>query len=141
MAMPHEQFLAKQEDRRSGLRALRAALLKVHKEVIALNRVEYERLHGPIPAGLFVQVVTEETYFRWLDPLSRLIIEIDEELDAPEHHDETCKAVATATEKLFGPDSDPAFRDRYQQALQDESGVIVAHGQLMKVVAQLRQLV
>ncbi|WP_454726304.1 MULTISPECIES: hypothetical protein [Cupriavidus] len=138
--MPNEQFLARQEDRRSGLRALRAALLKAHKELITLNRAEYERLHGPIPAGLFVQIVTEETYFRWLDPLSRLIIEIDEELEAPEHHDQTCRAVAAAAEKLFGPQSDPVFRERYQQALQDESGVIVAHGQLMKVIGQLRQL-
>jgi len=29
---------------------------------------------------------------------------------------------------------------RYQEALQDESGVIVAHGQLMNVIGQLRQL-
>ncbi|WP_420991919.1 hypothetical protein ACKI2N_027120 [Cupriavidus sp. 30B13] len=138
--MPNEQFLARQEDRRSGLRALRAALLKAHKELITLNRAEYERLYGPVPAGLFVQIVTEEPYFRWLDPLSRLIIEIDEELEAPEHHDQTCRAVAAATEKLFGPQSEPAFRERYQQALQDESGVIVAHGQLMKVIGQLKQL-
>ncbi|MGN8554587.1 UNVERIFIED_CONTAM: hypothetical protein OHV15_18585, partial [Microbacterium sp. SLM126] len=92
--MPSEQFLATQETRRSGLRALRAALLQVHKEVIGYDRGQYERLHGPIPAGQFVQLVTEESFFRWLDPLSRLIIEIDEELDGDEHHDETCRAVA-----------------------------------------------
>lgn len=138
--MPSEQFLAIQENRRSGLRALRAALLQVHKEVIGYERGQYERLYGPIPAGQFVQIVTEDAYFRWLDPLSRLIIEIDEELDSKEHHDETCRAVAAASEKLFSQRGDPAFCKRYQEALQDESGVIVAHGQLMNVIGQLRQL-
>ncbi len=138
--MPNEQFLAIQETRRSGLAALRASLLQVHKEVIGYDRGQYERLHGPIPAGQFVQLVTEESFFRWLDPLSRLIIEIDEELEGKEHHDDTCRAVATAAEKLFSERGDAAFRKRYQEALQDESGVIVAHGRLMSVIGQLRQL-
>ncbi|MDQ0138600.1 hypothetical protein J2T05_000173 [Cupriavidus necator] len=138
--MPNEQFLATQETRRLGLKALRAALLQVHKEVIGHDRAQYERLNGPIPAGLFVQLVTEDNYFRWLDPLSRLIIEIDEELEAKEHHDDTCRAVGRAAEKLFSDGADAAFRKRYQQALQDESGVIVAHGRLMSVIGQLRQL-
>jgi len=140
MGMPSEQFLATQETRRSGLQALRAALLQVHKEVIAYDRSQYERLRGPIPAGLFVQLVTEDDYFRWLDPLSRLIIEIDEELESREHHDETCRAVARAAERLFSDKADAAFRKRYQGALQDESGIIVAHGRLMSVIGQLRQL-
>ncbi|WP_115664531.1 hypothetical protein [Cupriavidus taiwanensis] len=140
MGMPNEQFLATQETRRSGLKALRAALLQVHKEVIGHDRAQYEQLNGPIPAGLFVQLVTEDKYFRWLDPLSRLIIEIDEELEAKEHHDDTCRAVGRAAEKLFSDGADPAFRKRYQEALQDESGVIVAHGRLMSVIGQLRQL-
>jgi hypothetical protein len=138
--MPNEQFLATQETRRSGLQALRAALLQVHKEVIGYDRGQYERLKGPIPAGLFVQLVTEDNFFRWLDPLSRLIIEIDEELESPEHHDETCRAVARATERLFSEKGDSSFRKRYQEALQDESSVIVAHGRLMSVIGQLRQL-
>ncbi|MBY4895972.1 hypothetical protein [Cupriavidus sp. AU9028] len=135
-----EQYLATQESRRAGLRALRAALLKSHKEIIQYDRAEYERLHGRIPAGQFVQIVTEDRYFRWLDPLSRLIVEIDEELDGPEHHDDTCRAVASAAERLFSQRGDPLFRQRYQGALQDEPAVTVAHGQLMSVIAQLRQL-
>ncbi|MEN7529486.1 MULTISPECIES: hypothetical protein [unclassified Cupriavidus] len=140
MGMPSEQFLAIQETRRSGLRALRAALLEVHKEVIGYDRGQYERLHGPIPAGQFVQLITEEAFFRWLDPLSRLIVEIDEELDGDEHHDETCRAVAGATQKMFSERGDEAFRKRYQEALQDEASVTVAHGRLMSVIGQLRQL-
>lgn len=135
-----EQYRATQESRRAGLRALRAALLKSHKEIIQYDRGEYERLYGPIPAGLFVQIVTEDSYFRWLDPLSRLIVEIDEELDGGEHHDATCAAVAAAAERLFSSQGDPAFRQRYHEALQDEPAVTVAHGQLMSVIAQLRQL-
>jgi hypothetical protein len=140
MGMPSEQFLAIQETRRSGLQALRAALLQVHKEVIGYDRGQYERLHGPIPAGQFVQLVTEESFFRWLDPLSRLIIEIDEELDGDEHHDATCRAVAGAAQKLFSERGDADFRKRYQEALQDEAAVTVAHGRLMSVIGQLRQL-
>ncbi|CAG9165726.1 hypothetical protein CURE108131_01560 [Cupriavidus respiraculi] len=138
--MQTEQYQATQETRRAGLRALRAALLQSHKEVIQYDRGQYERLRGPIPAGQFVQIVTEDDHFRWLDPLSRLIVEIDEELDGGEHHDDTCRAVAGAAEKLFGPSGDPAFRQRYHEALQDEPAVTVAHGQLMSVIVQLRKL-
>lgn len=135
-----EQYQATQESRRAGLRALRAALLKSHKEIIQYDRGEYERVYGPIPPGLFVQIVTEDSYFRWLDPLSRLIVEIDEELDGGDHHDATCRAVAAAAERLFSSRGDPAFRERYHEALQDEPAVTVAHGQLMSVINQLRQL-
>lgn len=138
--MQTEQYQATQETRRAGLRALRAALLQTHKEVIRYDRGQYERVRGPIPAGQFVQIVTEDDHFRWLDPLSRLIVEIDEELDGADHHDDTCRAVATAAEKLFGAGGDPAFRQRYHEALQDEPAVTVAHGQLMSVIAQLRKL-
>ena len=138
--MTSEQFLATQETRKLGLRALRAALLQVHKEVIGYDRSQYERVHGPIPAGQFVQLVTEESFFRWLDPLSRLIIEIDEELEGVEHHDDTCRAVAGAAQKLFSDRGDAGFRKRYQAALQDETAVTVAHGRLMSVIGQLRQL-
>jgi len=138
--MPTEQFLALQESRRACLRALRAGLLHVHKEVIRYDRTQYERVHGPVPSGRFVQVVTEDPYFRWLDPLSRLIIEIDEELDGAEHHDDTCRAVADAAAKLFSDRGDETFRTRYQQALQDESAVVIAHSALLSVIAQLRQL-
>lgn len=141
MNMPPEKYQATQEGRRAGLRALRAALLHSHKEVIQYARGQYERLHGPIPAGQFVQIITEDHYFRWLDPLSRLIVEIDEELDGPEHHDSTCRAVAAAAEKLFGPGGDPVFRKSYHEALQDEPSVTVSHGQLVSVITQLRQLV
>ncbi|MBO4122951.1 hypothetical protein J5T34_19680 [Cupriavidus gilardii] len=138
--LTEEQYQATQESRRAGLRALRAALLKSHKEIIQHDRNEYERLYGPIPAGQFVQIVTEDNYFRWLDPLSRLIVEIDEELDGPKHHDGTCRAVAEAAARLFSTQGDPAFRERYHGALQDEPAVTVAHGQLMSVIAQLRKL-
>lgn len=135
-----EQYRATQESRKAGLRALRAALLKSHKEIIQYDRGEYERLYGPIPSGLFVQIVTEDSYFRWLDPLSRLIVEIDEELDGGDHHDATCGAVAAAAERLFSAQGDPMFHQRYHEALQDEPAVTVAHGQLMSVIAQLKQL-
>jgi hypothetical protein len=136
--MPTEQFLALQESRRACLRALRAGLLHLHKEVISHDRERYERAHGPVPAGRFVQLVTENPYFRWLDPLSRLIIEVDEELDTDEHHDDTCRAVADAAEKLVTGRGDTAFRERYQQVLQDEPAVVVAHGALLSVIGQLR---
>lgn len=140
MALPTDKFEATQETRRDGLKALRAALMKTHKEVLQYDKSLFERVHGPVPAGQFVQILTENPYFRWLDPLSRLIVEIDEELDSPEHHDETCRAVAKAAETLFGPKGDETFRSRYHDALQDEPGVTVAHGQLVSVIAQLRQL-
>src|SRR4029434_1345099 len=62
-------------------RALRTALLTLHKAVLDAERLRYERAHGPIEnPGQALRLVMEDPWFTWLQPLAELIIQADERL-------------------------------------------------------------
>lgn len=141
--MADEALQITQEKHLAWLRSLRAALLQLHKDVVAYDRLGYERLYGPVGSGRFVQILIEEPWFRWLDPLSRLIIEIDEELESDVQLDETCRAIANSTERLFAPVGDNVeseFCRRYKQSLQGDPQVVLSHGQLLSVIKAFKSL-
>src|SRR5690348_1159327 len=70
---------------RDRLQALRSALLTLHKALVDSERVEYERVMGKIQSpNHFLQLLTTDPWFAWLSPLSKLIVSIDEALDAKE---------------------------------------------------------
>lgn len=82
---------------------LRLALLDLHRSLIDLERRQYEKLNGTQSAGDFLQVMAFSDEMRWLDPLNRLIVMLDEALDgkAPE----ATPAVVTARiRELIGLD-------------------------------------
>ena len=60
---------------------LRSVLLDLHRTLIELERREYEKVHGRQSAGDFLQLVAFGESMRWLEPLSRLIVMLDEALD------------------------------------------------------------
>lgn len=79
----------------NACRELRLALLDMHRTLVQLERGRYERLHGPQSAGEFLRVVAFADDLRWLEPLSRLIVMLDEALDL--HADATLTPLAVAT--------------------------------------------
>ena len=63
------------------LRYARNILLKLHKLLIDAERAGYERLHGELNAGQYLNVLLEDQNFAWLRQFSMLIVEIDEMFD------------------------------------------------------------
>ena len=61
---------------------LRTALLGLHRTLVDLERRDYEKQHGQQSAGQFLQLMAYDESMRWLEPLSRLIVMLDEALDA-----------------------------------------------------------
>lgn len=118
----------------AAMKTLRAALLAQHKVLIDNDRQQYEGVFGPVPTGRFVQLITEDPWFRWLDPLSRLIVAIDEweEQDPPQAGAGRDLAATAAT--LFGH-KDETFGERYRQALQQAPEAVMGQG---RVTAALR---
>ena len=61
---------------------LRIDLLGLHRTLVELERRDYEKQHGQQSAGQFLQLMAYDESMRWLEPLSRLIVMLDEALDA-----------------------------------------------------------
>jgi hypothetical protein len=120
------------------LRQLRDGLLVVHRELLQLQRIDTERLHGRMSAGEVLQASIDDLRFDWLRPLSELATEIDAVLADEDRRDdlEVEEALVDRARSLIGPpDPQTPFGHRYLQALQREPGVGVAHG---RVVGMLR---
>src|SRR5215212_9122702 len=81
---------------REALRELRHGLLRLHKELLDLERRDYERARGQISNSYeFLQLVLKDPWFDWLHRLSELIVQIDETLDT--HTTETPATEADAS--------------------------------------------
>ena len=100
----------------------------------ANDRLQYEAVFGPVPTGRFVQLLTEDAWFRWLDPLSRLIVALDEWLEQTPPQADAGIALADEAAKLFRH-TDVEFGERYRLALQQAPDAVLGQSQ---VVAALR---
>ncbi|WP_217912665.1 hypothetical protein [Miltoncostaea marina] len=112
-----------------SLGALRAALLRLHAEVIEHERRTYERVHGRVSAGDLLRLTISSPWFAWVRPLSELIVAIDEALGAEEPPDDAgAGALARAAAALVSAGDAPGALGRpYGTALQEAPGVVLAH--------------
>src|SRR5258708_7909259 len=70
---------------RKRLEEVRHALLTLHKALVDSERITYEKTVGPIRSpNQFLQLLTTDPWFAWLQPLSQLIVSMDEALDPKE---------------------------------------------------------
>ncbi|MFJ2993022.1 hypothetical protein [Pandoraea sp. NPDC087047] len=122
----------------SAMKALRAALLAQHKVLIDYDRAQYEGVFGPVPSGRFVQLLTEDPWFRWLDPLSRLIVALDEWQEQAPPSAEAGIGLADEAAKLFRR-TDKAFGERYLLALQKAPDAVLGQSQVMAALRAVPQ--
>lgn len=109
---------------------LREALLKLHKTLVDSERASYEQTIGPIPSpNHFLHLLTTDPWFAWLQPLSQLIVAMDEALDA---RTPLTPAVVVAffkqtRELLVANETGEGFAHHYFDALQRDADVVMAH--------------
>lgn len=124
---------------RHRLEQARHALLHVHRALLEVERVRYERQHGRIDgSGAFLQLVLNDPWFYWLRPISSLIVQIDDWLDAdppaPDSANVAELLLAQVRDRLR-PDAEGAdFQQRYHRLLQEEPTVAVAHAEVRKLI-------
>jgi hypothetical protein len=121
---------------RERLQALRSALLDVHKALVDSERVEYEKVIGKIQSpNHFLQLLTTDPWFAWLGPLSKLIVSIDEALDAKEGLTAAkVNGFATQTNRLLvASEAGEGFSSHYHEALQRDPDVVLAHAEVAKL--------
>ena len=129
------------EPTRGRLKDVRLALLRLHKTLLDAERVSYERGRGSVGgSGEFLQLVINDPWFAWLRPLSEIVVRIDELLEPSEPASESeAQAVLRESNELIRPAGGGGeFGRRYREALQQSPDVVMAHGELSKLLPRPR---
>ncbi|MBB6562234.1 hypothetical protein HNP48_004943 [Acidovorax soli] len=117
--------------------ALRTALLGLHRHLIELERREYEKLHGRQSAGEFLQVMAYAESMRWLEPLSRLIVMLDEALE-PGNADatEAPQVVAGRVREMLKLEAsaEADFSSHYQRHFHTSPELAMAHAAVIRAL-------
>ena len=111
--------------------SLHRALLALHKAVLAADRENLERVHGRLSNAAFLQIVSDPLRYGWLKPFSQLILafEEDEEERAPAE-----ELLARTRDLLAPPQQKTPFGRRYLSLMQREPALVLAHGELAKLL-------
>ena len=124
----------------SRLTALRNGLLHLHKKLLDSERAAYEHDIGKVhSAGHLLDLVLNDPAFAWLRELSQLVVLIDETLDAdePVWAPEAERLIAKSRSLLTASEDGDLFQRRYYEAFQRDPGTVIAHGEMMKVLAEI----
>jgi hypothetical protein len=121
---------------------LRNGLLRLHKTLLDSERASYERDVAKITSrGHLLGLVMDDPWFAYLHELSRLVVEIDERLDAeePATSAEASQFIQQARTLLTPVEEGRGFEKRYFEALQRDPDVILAHGAMVRLLSTLRE--
>ena len=118
------------------LQALRDALLALHKALVDSERISYEQTIGAIQSpNHFLQLLTGDPWFAWLQPMSHLIVAMDEALDEAEPL--TMAAVDVLAKQtrdlLVASEEGEGFSKHYFDALQRDPDVVLAHAEVARL--------
>jgi len=107
---------------------VRKPLLTLHKAILDYERAQYEREFGPVTPAAFLQVLINGSGFRWLMPLSTVIANVDETLDAKDAGADDRIGAAQGVAALFSGEESAEFYERYQALLQASPEILHLHG-------------
>ena len=119
------------------VRAVRLALLALHKRLIDTERERFEqsrgRIEGPHEA---LRLLMTDPFFAWFKPVGHLIVECDGWLADERFRQATdaTRLLARVRALLSGDAGDP-FATEYRRALQDSTDVVVAHARVAAILA------
>lgn len=101
------------------------------------ERIAYEQVRGRLSSGELLQLVIDHEQFAWLHRISKLVVQIDEMLqaDEPVSLDDIQDLIAYARTLLTPSEVGNEFARRYYNALQREPGVVLAHAEVSRILA------
>lgn len=120
---------------RTKLDRMAAALRVLHKALIDSTQRDYERTHGKVqsPYTLFA-LVSQDPAFAWLQPMTRLIVEVEDLLGRPLPPPTEADVVETRKriDRLL-TDGEP-FSKTYLGLVQASPEIAAEHGRLHGVL-------
>ncbi|HEX6894880.1 MAG TPA: hypothetical protein VF146_06385 [Bryobacteraceae bacterium] len=119
---------------------LRNGLLGLHKTLLESERARYERDVARISSpNELLKLVMYDPWFAWLHELSQFVVLIDETLDSKEPLGgiEAERLIEQAWELLSPDEMGTGYPRRYFEALQRDPDVVLAHGQMRKLLTSL----
>ena len=125
------------EPLRQRLKAMRLALLRLHKALIDAERGAWEKSRGPATSNELLKALIEDPFFAWLRPFSGLIVQIDEALSGDEavSEDEARAFVERARELVAVDEGDEPTVNRYDLVCRRDPNVLVLHVELASRIA------
>ena len=97
----------------------------------------YELDRGRIASvGVLLQLVINDPWFAWLHQLSEIVVRLDE-MTAPDGTatDADARALFEQVDRLLVPsESGDTFARRYDEAMQRQPAVVLAHGSVKRVL-------
>ena len=119
------------------LRDLRNKLLHLHACLLETERIAYEQVRGRVSSGELLQIVIDSEQFAPLHRISELIVQIDETLQADEPVSlEIVQDLVAYIRTLLTPSEvGNGFARKYYDALQREPAVVMAHAEVIKLLA------
>lgn len=122
---------------RGRLNEVRTRLLALHKALLEDARTQYEMDRGRIPnSGALLQLVINDPWFAWLHQISEIIVRIDEvTVPSSAGTEPDGRALLDQIDRLLMPSEtgDP-FSRRYFEAIQRQPAVVLAHGDVKRVL-------
>jgi hypothetical protein len=123
---------------RERLTSMRDGLLALHRRLLDSERAAYERDVARITTtGQYLGLVLNDPWFAWLRELSQFIVVVDERLAAKNKDsvgNEEGEALMARARQLIAPAEDGAgFARSYWAAMQRDPGVVLAHGEMLRV--------
>lgn len=121
---------------------VRNALLRLHKVLVESERLTYEKIVGPIQSpNRFLQLLIDDPWFGWLQPLSQLIVAMDEAQDArkPATDAGALELIQQAKRLIVASEEGQGFGRHYFEALQRDPDVVLAHADTTKLLSERKR--
>lgn len=127
--------------RQIALGALIKSLRPLHRALIDAARMEYEREHGPVhDAGHLLQLLTRDTYFDWLHPMSEFMAALDSLLERHPILESEFRSSIAQARNLADPSAEaisPEYSRRYLELLQRHPELVMAHADMRRTLNAL----
>lgn len=117
------------------LRDLRNRLLHLHKVLLEMARENFERKSGRVTAGELLQLLLNDSQFAWLRIISAFVVEIDEVLNGEEPITiDAFEDLLSQARLLLTSPANEEFKTKYEDAMQREASVVMAHSSVMQLL-------
>ncbi|MBD2210909.1 hypothetical protein H6G27_13600 [Nostoc linckia FACHB-104] len=119
------------------LRNLRNKLLTLHSCLLQRERIAYEQVRGRVTSAELLRLVISDEQFAWLHRISETVVQIDEMLaaDEPLALEDIQNLITQARNLIVPSEEGSAFAKKYYAALQSEPSVVMAHSDILQLLA------